>query len=373
MTKPIQMVDLYSQYLNIKKEIDEAIRDVIRSSVFIKGGKVNDFEKSLSDYLNTHVIACGNGTDALQLIFMALGLNPGDEVITTPFTFVASVEVLAFLKLKPVFVDVKPDTFDLDPAKIEQAITPKTKAILPVHLFGQNAEMEVILEIAKKNNLLVVEDAAQSLGTDYIFSDGRKQKSGTLGIAASTSFFPSKNLGAYGDGGAVFCNDADLAKTIRSIANHGRKEKYLYEKIGINSRLDSIQAAILEVKLRYLDNYIQLQQKAAAFYDDKLKDISGLSIPVRKKYSTHTFHQYTIRAEKRDQLKEFLHEKGIPTMVYYPKPLHLQRAYKYIGPKIGDCPVAEKLSETVLALPIHTELGEDQLSYITESVIKFFK
>lgn len=367
------MVDLFSQYLRIKEEIDEAMQAVIRSSVFIKGGKVNDFELLLSEYLKTNVVACGNGTDALQLIFMALRLNPGDEVITTPFTFVSTVEVLAFLGLKPVFVDVDAGTFNLDAEKVADAISSKTRAILPVHLFGQNAEMEIILQIAEKNGLLVIEDAAQSFGSDYYFNDGSWGKSGTIGLAGITSFFPSKTLGAMGDGGAVFCQDPDLAKTIRSMANHGRNSDYQYDQIGINSRLDSIQAAILEVKFKFLDQFIQARQNAASYYDEKFADLPDLKIPGRANYSTHIFHQYTIQTSRRDELKKYLAVKEIPSMVYYPKPLHLQEAFRFLNYNDGDFPVSERLSETVLSLPMHTELDEKQLKYITTSVIEFFE
>lgn len=368
----IHMADLYSQYLNIKDEIDGAIQDVIRSSVFIKGGKVDDLEEKLSGYLNSHVVTCGNGTDALQLIFMALGLKPGDEVITTPFTFVSTAEVLSFLGLKPVFVDADPETFNIDGAKIQDAITPKTRAILPVHLFGQNAEMEVISEIAKNHNLFVVEDAAQSFGSDYIFGDGTCKKSGTIGPAGATSFFPSKTLGAFGDGGAVFCQSPELAEAIRSMANHGRNGYYRYNRVGINSRLDSLQAAILEVKFKYLAQFIAARQSAASFYDEKLKGLPGLKIPARAKFSSHAFHQYTLQTSQRNELKDFLASKGIPSMVYYPRPLHLQEAYRYLGYGEGDFPVSEQLSGSVLSLPIHTELNEEQLGYIANSITEFF-
>ncbi|MFZ5428746.1 MAG: DegT/DnrJ/EryC1/StrS family aminotransferase [Bacteroidota bacterium] len=374
MSKPsiIHMVDLYGQYFRIKDEIDTAIQDVIRSSVFIKGGKVNEFEDHLSKYLEAGVIACGNGTDALQLAFMALELQPGDEVITTPFTFVATAEVLALLGLKPVFTDVCPDTFNMDVSAIEAAITPRTKAILPVHLFGQSADMESINAIAEKHNLFVVEDAAQSLGTEYIFRKGEKKKSGAVGTIGCTSFFPSKNLGAFGDGGALFTSDEALAARIRSIANHGMKVRYYYDRIGVNSRLDSIQAAILDVKLKYLDQYVALRQAVAYWYDTRLAGIDGLQLPVRVSYSTHSFHQYTIRTDKRDQLQEFLKSKGIPSMVYYPKAIHLQEAYRYLGYREGDFPVAEALTREVLSLPMHTEMDEGQLGYISDAVRDFY-
>ncbi len=369
----IHMSDIYGQYLTMKAEIDEAIQEVIRSTQFIKSGKVLDFEVRLAAYLSTNVVACGNGTDALQLAFMALDLKPGDEVITTPFTFVSTVEVLSFLGLKPVFVDVNRETFNLDEGKLEEAFSEKTKAILPVHLFGQCANLEAILDLAQKYKLFVVEDACQALGTDYLFSDGTKTKAGTIGNIGCNSFFPSKNLGAFGDGGAVYCTNNEMADKIRSLANHGMKAKYEYERIGINSRLDSLQAAILEVKLKYIEKHIQARQQAASFYDEQLKGIEELKIPTRVPYSTHTFHQYTIQSEKRDELKNFLAGKGIPSMVYYPKALHLQEAYKHLGYKQGDFSVAEKLSQTVLSLPMHTELGEEQLEYIVNMIKKFFE
>lgn len=369
----IHMSDLYGQYLTMKEEIDAAIQEVIKSTYFIKSGKVLDFEAKLETYLNTNVISCGNGTDALQIAFMALGLQPGDEVITTPFTFVATVEVLTLLGLKPVFVDVCPNKFNIDSSKIEAAITEKTKAILPVHLFGQCADLETIQNITKKHHLYLVEDACQALGTDFIFENGTTKKAGTIGDIGCNSFFPSKNLGAFGDGGAIYANDEKLAQIIRSIANHGMKAKYQYERIGVNSRLDSMQAAILEVKLKYFNKHIQARQKAAAYYDEYLSEIEGIQIPKRAEYSTHTFHQYTIKTEKRNLLQEFLKSKGIPSMVYYPGVIHLQEAYQFLGYQKGDFPHCEKLSETVLSLPMHTELPEEQLEYIVKSIKAFFE
>ncbi|MCL1822533.1 MAG: DegT/DnrJ/EryC1/StrS family aminotransferase, partial [Prolixibacteraceae bacterium] len=306
----IEMVDLYGQYLKIKGEIDEAVDDVIKTSVFIKGGRVTVFEQNLGRFLGSHVVACGNGTDALQIAFMALELNPGDEVITTPFTFVATAEVLALLGLKPVFADVSAENFNIDVSQIESAITPRTKAILPVHLFGQSADMEVIMQIARRHNLAVVEDAAQSLGAEYLFENGGVKKSGTVGTIGCTSFFPSKNLGAFGDGGALICNDDALTAKIHSIANHGMKAKYQHERVGVNSRLDSIQAAILDVKLRYFDQYLAARSKTALWYDAQLADVEEIVLPSRAPYSTHTYHQYTIRCNNRDQLKHFLSENG---------------------------------------------------------------
>ncbi len=366
------MADLYSQYMRIKPEVDSAIQSVIDSTVFIKGGKVIDFESSLSKYLNAHVISCGNGTDALQLAFMALGLQPGDEVITTPFTFVATAEVLALLGLKPVFCDTDPNTFTIDASQIPSLIGPRTKAILPVHLFGQHADMEEILAIARANNLFVVEDAAQSLGAEYLFSDGTRASSGTMGDIGCTSFFPSKNLGAFGDGGALYACDAKLADTIRSIANHGMKVRYHYDRIGINSRLDNLQAAVLDVKLPYLQSYIAARQSAADWYDLHLINIAGLKIPARSPNSTHTFHQYTLQTQVRDELMQHLKAADIPSMIYYPKPLHLQEAYRYLGYSEGDFPNAENQARQVLSLPMHTELSEEQLAYITHSIQHFF-
>jgi dTDP-4-amino-4,6-dideoxygalactose transaminase len=369
----IHMCDTYGQYLTMKSEIDFAIQEVIKSTRFIKSGKVLEFEQELSKYIDSNVITCGNGTDALQIAFMALDLKPGDEVITTPFTFIATAEVLALLSLKPVFVDVCPETYNMDVSKLKHAITKKTKALLPVHLYGQCADLESLLKISQEHNLFLVEDAAQALGTDYIYKDGTKRKAGTIGHIGTTSFFPSKNLGAFGDGGAIFTDDEKLAGIIRSIANHGMKQKYQYERIGVNSRLDSIQAAILSVKLKYFEKHIAARQFAAAWYDEHLKGLEALQLPKRKSYSTHSFHQYTIQTSGRNKLQKFLKDNGIPSMVYYPKPIHLQNAYNYLGYKKGDFPVSERLSETVLSLPMHTELKEEQLMYITETIRDFFE
>lgn len=368
----IHMADLFGQYLNIKAEVDQSIQEVIESAIFIKGGKVTEFEQHLQDYMGCPTITCGNGTDALQIAFMALELQPGDEVITTPFTFVATAEVLALLGLKPVFVDVDPETYNIDVEKIEAAITSRTRAILPVHLFGQSVDMEQVMGIARKHDLYVVEDAAQSLGTDYRFGDGTSLKSGTIGHIGCTSFFPSKNLGAFGDGGALFSGNEELAARIRSIANHGMKVRYYYERIGVNSRLDSIQAAILDVKLKYLEKYILARQSAANWYDRHLAQLEGLVIPRRVAYSSHSYHQYTIRSSNRDDLQTFLKGRGIPSMIYYPSPIHLQEAYKYLGYKEGDFPLAEQLSREVLSLPMHTEMDEDQLQYITDAILEYF-
>jgi len=370
------MVDLKGQYLKIKSEVNEAIEEVIDTTSFINGIAVKEFQKNLEGYLKVkHVIPCGNGTDALQIALMSLGLKHGDEVITSDFTFIATVEVVALLGLKLVFVDVDPHTFSLIPKEVEKAITKKTKAIVPVHVFGQSVDMEAIMEIAKRNNLFVIEDTAQAIGADYTFDNGITKKLGTIGDIGCTSFFPSKNLGAFGDGGAIFTNDDLLAGKIRQIANHGSKIKYYHDEIGVNSRLDSIQAAILDVKLKHLDNYAKARQEAAAYYDNTFKNLKKILIPVRQENSTHVFHQYTIKVNKddRDKLKEFLYSKGIPAMIYYPYPLHLQKAYKYLGYKIGDFPITEKLSDTVLSLPMHTELTDKELDYISTTVIEYFK
>jgi UDP-2-acetamido-2-deoxy-ribo-hexuluronate aminotransferase len=349
------------------------MHEVIKSTQFIKSGKVLEFEEELAKYLSTNVITCANGTDALQIVFMALGLNPGDEVITTPFTFIATVEVLALLGLKPVFADVEPGTFNIDFTEVQKCITEKTKAILPVHLFGQCANLEPLFELAVQKDLWLIEDACQALGTDYLFKDGTGKPAGTIGHAGCNSFFPSKNLGAFGDGGAVYTSDEKLAAIIRSIANHGMKQKYQYERIGVNSRLDSIQAAVLSVKLKHLGRHIEARQKAAQWYDHQLGDIKEINLPQRVSYSTHTFHQYTIRTAYRDELQQYLNGKGIPSMVYYPGVIHLQEAYRFLGYTKGDFPVSEELARTVLSLPMHTELKEEQLELITDSVRSFFK
>lgn len=369
----IHMCDTFGQYLTMKEEIDEAMQEVIRSTQFIKSGKVLEFEKELSEYLGTHVITCGNGTDALQIALMAADLQPGDEVITTPFTFIATVEVLALLGLKPVFADVDPQTYNLDESRVAERINDRTRAVIPVHLFGQCANMEALLKLADEQNLFLLEDACQALGTEFIFSDGTRKPAGTIGNAGCNSFFPSKNLGAFGDGGAVFTPDEKLATIIRSIANHGMKQKYQYERIGVNSRLDSIQAAVLSIKLKYFNRHLQARRDAAAWYDQHLAGIEEITLPFRADYSTHSFHQYTICTDRRNELQAFLKEKGIPSMIYYPGVIHLQQAYSYLGYRRGDFPVSEHLAETVLSLPMHTELTEVQLEYITSSVLEFFK
>ena len=370
------MVDLHGQYLKIKEEVNLAIQGVIDASAFIRGEDVRLFQDELSRYLDVkHVIACGNGTDALQLALMALDLQPGDEVITTPFTFIATVEVIRLLGLKPVFVDIKPDTFNLDPDQLEQAVSDRTRAIIPVHLFGQCADMDAIMAFSRTFGLYVIEDNAQALGADFLYPDGSKQKAGTIGHLGCTSFFPSKNLGAFGDGGALFTNDDSFGKRVASLVNHGMSKKYHYEYVGVNSRLDTLQAAILRVKLQHLEEYHRLRQEAAAWYDARLSDIKDLHIPVRSSFSTHIFHQYTLQVKpsERDRLKQYLHESGIPSQVYYPLPLHLQRAYKDLGYRDGDFPVSEELSHSVLSLPMHTELDPEQLSHITDQIHQFFK
>ena len=369
--KKIQMVDLQSQYQKIKVEVDRGIQEVIDSAAFIKGAAVSRFEQNLASYTGAkHVIPVGNGTDALQIALMALGLKPGDEVITPTFTFIATAEVVALLGLKPVLVDVDWDTMNISLEAVRRAITDKTKAIVPVHLFGQCADMEGLLELAKERGLYIVEDACQAIGSKYQFSDGVTKQAGTMGDIGCTSFFPSKNLGCYGDGGAIFTNDDALAGKMRAIANHGMVVRYYHEMVGVNSRLDSIQAAILDVKLQYLDEYIAARQKAAAYYDRAFAGKDWLLTPVCSNRSTHVYHQYTLRlmGVDRDALRGALAEKGIPAMVYYPVPLHLQEAYKDARYGEGAFPVAERLAECVLSLPMHTELDEEQLEYITRSV-----
>jgi len=372
--KKIQMVDLSSQYEKIQSEVDASVLDVIRSTQFINGPEVKSFQKELEEYLDVkHVIPCANGTDALQIAMMALDLQPGDEVITSNFTYVATAEVIALLKLTPVLVDVYPDTFDLDIKAMEKAITPKTKAIVPVHLFGQATNMEALMEIAKKNNLFVIEDTAQAIGCNYFYKDGSKQKVGTIGTIGCTSFFPSKNLGCYGDGGAIFTNNDELAIKLRQTANHGQSRRYIHDRVGVNSRLDSIQAAILRIKLRHLDNYSFERNKVADYYDKAFRKSEKLKTPKRVTYSNHVFHQYTLQLNSvnRDDIIAFLLEKGVPAMIYYPIPLHMQDAYKDPRYKEEDFPVTEKLCKTVISLPMQTELSEEQLKHITDSVLEF--
>ncbi len=369
------MVDLHGQYLKIKASIDSAIQQVIDSSAFIKGEEVFGFQEELSAYMEgCRVVACANGTDALQVAMMALGLKPGDEVVTTPFTFISTIEVVRLLGLKPVLVDIRPDTFNLDTEQLAGAIKENTRAIVPVHLFGQSAHMEPILQTARAHELFVIEDAAQAIGAEYIFSNGTRQKAGTLGSIGTTSFFPSKNLGCYGDGGALFTRDESLGEKLQALVNHGMIKRYHYEYVGVNSRLDTLQAAILRVKLKELDAYHRARQRAAASYDSAFSGSEVIQAPVRSRFSTHVFHQYTIRvpADSRDELRQYLQENGIPSMIYYPVPLHLQNAYKELGYRRGDFPVAEKASEEVLSLPMHTELEPEQLEHIAGHVLNYF-
>ncbi len=374
-TKPIQMVDLVSQYNAIKDEVDAAVLRVLGSAAFINGPEVKEFEKELAAYLGVkHAIGCANGTDALQIAMMALDLKPGDEVITASFTFVATVEVIGLLGLTPVFADVEPGTFNIDPDDIRRKITPRTKAIVPVHLFGQTADMEPIMAIAREHNLFVIEDNCQAVGSDYTFPDGTRKKAGTIGHIGTTSFFPSKNLGCYGDGGALFTNDDELAKKLRRVCNHGSDVRYYHEVVGVNSRLDSMQAAILRIKLRHLDAYAAARNRAAAAYDAAFKGIPGLTIPERSSSSTHVFHQYTLKVAngRRDALKEHLEKQGVPAMIYYPVPCHLQNAYKTARFAEGSLPVTESITHEVLSLPMSTELDEQQLAHITHTVKAFF-
>jgi UDP-2-acetamido-2-deoxy-ribo-hexuluronate aminotransferase len=374
--REIQMVDLKAQYDKIGAEIDEAISNVLRSSAFIKGPEVKLFEEELQKYLGAkNVISCANGTDALQIAMMALGLKQGDEVITTNFTFIATVEVVALLGLKPVLVEPEEGSFNISPDAIQKAITSKTRAIVPVHLFGQCADMDKIMKIARDNNLFVIEDTAQATGAEFRFHSGGTKKAGTIGHIGTTSFFPSKNLGCYGDGGAIITNDDKLATKIRSISNHGMKTRYYHDDIGVNSRLDTIQAAILNIKLRKLNDYNQARRKAADIYDRAFSGCTQIIVPARMDFSTHIFHQYTIRIlnGKRNELKNRLDSKKIPSMIYYPVPLHLQEAYSYLGYKNGDFPVTEKLCNEVISLPMHPELDQEQLDYITTNVLSFFE
>ncbi len=368
--KEIKMVDLASQYQRIKPEIDAAIHAVLDSTQFIKGPQVKSFEDNLAAYLGVkHVIGVANGTDALQIAMMALGLKQGDEVITANFTYAATCEVIALLKLTPVLVEVNPDTFNIDVTAIEKAITSKTKAIVPVHLFGQCADMEAIMILAAKHNLYVIEDTAQAIGSDFIFSDGTKKKAGTIGQIGTTSFFPSKNLGCFGDGGALFTNDDDLAVRVKMMANHGQSSQYVFDEIGCNSRLDTLQAAVLNVKLKHLDEYCAARQNVASYYDGAFSALKNIEIPIRANNSTHVFHQYTLKLKSKDreEVRKKLAEKGVPSMVYYPKPMHQQKAYRDSRYNDSIFPVSILLSEQVLSLPIHTEFDEEQLEFITNT------
>ncbi len=370
-----QMVDLKGQYEKIKNEIDEAVINCVASTAYINGAEVKSFQGNLENYLRVkNVIPCANGTDALQIAMMALGLKEGDEIIVPSFTFIATAEVVALLKLKPVMVEVNADTFNATAEIIEQAITPRTKAIVPVHLFGQSCDMERIMRVAEKHDLYVIEDNAQAIGSDFVFSDNTTKKAGTIGHIGTTSFFPSKNLGCYGDGGAIFTNDDDLAAKMRIIANHGQSERYYHSVIGVNSRLDTIQAAILDIKLKHLDEYAAARQKAAAFYDDAFQNTEELQTPIRAKNSTHVFHQYTLQVAdgERAGLQRHLAENGVPAMIYYPVPLYRQEAFKESVAPNFNLPVTEKLCDAVLSLPIHTEMNEELLGYIAKQVRDFF-
>ena len=367
------MVDLKRQYHKIKAEVDAAIQNVLESSAFINGPDVQHFAKELSEYLGVkHVIPCANGTDALQIALMALGLKPGDEVITPSFTYIATVEVVALLRLKPVFIDVDEDTFTMNIDSVRKAITPKTKAIIPVHLYGQCVNMEPLLALAKEHNIPVIEDNAQAIGGTYTFSDGRTVKTGSMGIIGCTSFFPSKNLGGYGDGGAIFTNDDQLAETLKMIANHGQKTKYYHEMVGCNSRLDTIQAAILRIKLRHLDEYCNARRAVADYYDAAFKNNPKITTPFRAPYNKHVFHQYTLQLKgvNRDEVQQKLAERKIPSMIYYPVPSHKQNMLAEYGTANLDLPATTRLQDCVISLPIHTELTEEELSFITKNVLE---
>ncbi|MEO7316398.1 MAG: DegT/DnrJ/EryC1/StrS family aminotransferase [Ginsengibacter sp.] len=372
--RPLQMVDLKQQYLHIKKDVDAAIANVLDTSMFIGGPQVESFGKNLAEYLGVkHVIPCANGTDALQIAMMALGLQPGDEVITPSFTYVATTEVIALLRLKPVFVEVDTKTFCLDPAAVRSAITPKTKAIVPVHLYGHSADMDQIMDIAKEHNLFVIEDNAQAIGGDYTFKDGRTVKTGSIGDVGCTSFFPSKNLGCYGDGGAMFTNDDELAGKLKMIANHGQSRRYYHDMVGCNSRLDAIQAAVLNVKLPLLDKYIAARRKAADFYDQAFAGNEKITTPFRADNCKHVFHQYTLILHNvdRDALSAFLAENNVPSMIYYPVPAHKQKMFAEFGGADFNLEKTDWLTHRVLSLPIHTELDEEQQTYIVSKVLEF--
>ncbi|HEY6504232.1 MAG TPA: DegT/DnrJ/EryC1/StrS family aminotransferase [Chitinophagaceae bacterium] len=379
--RPIQMVDTKTQYHKIKQEVDKAVLQVMESSAFINGKAVHDFAAGLSAYLHAkHTIPCANGTDALQIAMMALGLQPGDEVITPSFTYIATTEVIALLRLTPVFVEVDAKTFCIDPVALEKAITPKTKAIVPVHLYGHAAPMHEITAIAEKYKLYVIEDNAQAIGCDYTYPDGTKRKTGTIGHIGATSFYPSKNLGAFGDGGAIFTNDDILADKMKMIANHGQSKRYYHDVVGCNSRLDTIQAAILGIKLQHLDEYIRARRKAADFYDKAFAGHKNLVTPYRAAYSHHVFHQYTLiidgvddPVKYRDGLNAFLAEHKIPSMIYYPVPGHRQKMFEQFNTAAQNMPVTDWLTQRVISLPIHTELDEEQLEYITAKVKEYAK
>ncbi|NQV54064.1 MAG: DegT/DnrJ/EryC1/StrS family aminotransferase [Flavobacteriales bacterium] len=372
--KPIQLVDLHTQYLKIKEEIDKAVIDVIESTAFINGPEVKAFASDLESYLGVkHVIPCANGTDALQIALMALDVQPGDEILTPSFTYIATAEVIALLQLKPVFVEVDKDTFTIDIADAKNKVTSKTKAIIPVHLYGQCAQMDEVMAFAKENNLRVIEDTAQAIGSSFHSNDGTTKMAGCIGDIGTTSFFPSKNLGCYGDGGAIMTNDDALAQKLRMMANHGQRVRYYHDEIGCNSRLDSIQAAVLRIKLRHLNEYTHARQEVAAHYDSAFADVEAITTPYRAPYSNHGFHQYTMKLKgvDRDGLLTYLQEHGIPANIYYPVPVHLQKGYAQYGMKEGDMPRTEDLTRQVISLPIHTELSEEQLNHITRHIKSF--
>ena len=381
--KKIQMVDLQGQYQEIKEAVNTSIEEVLNSSAYINGPLVHEFQADLEKYLDVkHVIPCANGTDALQIAMMGLGLEQGDEVITADFTFAATVEVIALLKLTPVLVDVDAKTYNIDIEALKKAITPKTKAIVPVHLFGQVANMDAVMEIAKEHNLFVIEDNAQAIGADYTFKDGTKKKAGTIGHVGTTSFFPSKNLGCYGDGGAIFTNDDELAHTLRGVVNHGMYTRYYHDVVGVNSRLDSIQAGVLKAKLPLLDSYCDARRNAARFYNNAFKSNPNIITPntsacgeICDSCDCHVFHQYTLQITngKRDELHKHLLDKGIPNAIYYPVALHSQKAYKDARYKESDFPVTNELIKTVISLPMHTELETEQLEFITKTISDFVK
>lgn len=372
--RAIQMVDLKQQYASIKDEVDAAIQEVVSTASFINGKAVTDFAANLASYLDiAHAIPCANGTDALQIALMALDLKPGDEVITPSFTFIATTEVIALLQLKPVFVEVDAKTMCIDPAAIEKAITPKTKVIVPVHLYGQSADMDAIMDIAKRHNLYVIEDNAQAIGSTYTSANGVTKKAGTTGHIGTTSFFPSKNLGGYGDGGAIFTNDDTLANRLKMIANHGQSQRYYHDLVGCNSRLDSIQAAVLNVKIRLLDEYIDARRKAADYYDAAFAGNSRITTPYRAPYSKHVFHQYTLILNEvdRNALNQFLAQHHVPSMIYYPVPAHRQKMFEALGGAEFELKTTDWLCERVISLPMHTELDEEQLQFITGKVLEF--
>lgn len=377
----IQMVDLKKQYQKIKPQVDEALQNVLTNASFINGKPVADFSQHLATYLGVkHVIPCANGTDALQIAMMALGLQPGDEVITPSFTYIATVEVVALLRLTPVFVEVDPQTFCMDPASLEAAITPKTKAIVPVHLYGHSAPMAEILAIAEKHNLFIIEDNAQAIGGDYIFPDGTVKKNGVIGQIGCTSFFPSKNLGCYGDGGAMFTNDDVLADKLKMIANHGQSKRYYHDVVGCNSRLDTIQAAVLDIKLNHLNSYIAARQKVAHFYDNAFAGNAKITVPYKAGFTKHVYHQYTLKlnvdgnvSSFRDALNLFLADAQIPSMIYYPVPAHRQKMFDSFGSSTTNLPITDWLTERVISLPVHTEMNDEQLLFITNKVLEFCK